>query len=286
MKGLASLVKTKLVDAGRVQVLNLRGRVPSSPHPSHKFFDDYPRFYETSITGIDKHRLQERYRALIEWNREIIQGSRVLDLASHDGRWSFAAVKAGAELAVGIEAREHLVKAAEENAQSYGLAGKLRFTQADVFAHLDFLAEHPEHRFDVVFCFGFFYHTAHHMLLLNKIAKLKPRYLIVDTRVCLNPEAVIELHWENVADESSAAVPEAGEVHAIAGVPSKRALDLMLSAAGFGNFRYYPWRDAGITDWTKLDAYYREKRVSVVAEERPVTDEKGQAIADGMKSRF
>jgi 16S rRNA G966 N2-methylase RsmD len=269
VRGLANVVKTKIVDAGRVQVLNARQRVSSSPDSSHKFFDDYPRFYETSVTGIDKHRLQERYRALIEWNREIIKGSRVLDLASHDGRWSFAAVNAGAESAVGIEAREHLVKAADENVRSYGLAGKFRFIQADVFAHLDFLAEHPEHKFDVVFCFGFLYHTVHHMLLLNKIAKLKPRHLIVDTKLSLNPEGMIEVRPENVADESSGAVPEAGHVHAVVGIPSGRALELMLFAAGFGNLRYYPWRDVGITDWTELDAYYRGKRVSVVAEGPP-----------------
>jgi hypothetical protein len=100
----------------------------------------------------------------------------------------------------------------------------------------------------------------------DQIAKLKPQYLIVDTRVSLNPEGVIDVRPENVADESSGAVPEAGDVHAIVGVPSRRALELMLLAAGFGNFRYYPWRDVGITDWTELDAYYRGKRVSLVAE--------------------
>jgi hypothetical protein len=100
----------------------------------------------------------------------------------------------------------------------------------------------------------------------DQIAKLKPQYLIVDTRVSLNPEGVIDVRPENVADESSGAVPEAGDVHAIVGVPSRRALELMLLAAGFSNFRYYPWRDVGITDWTELDAYYRGKRVSLVAE--------------------
>ena len=65
------------------------------------FFDDYPLFFSTSQTGPAPNRLNQRYRACIEWNEPAIRGQRVLDLASHDGRWSFAAIKAGAINAVG-----------------------------------------------------------------------------------------------------------------------------------------------------------------------------------------
>jgi len=45
----------------------------------------------------------------------------------------------------------------------------------------------------------------------------------------------------------------------------------MLSAAGFESFSYYDWRGAGIKDWTNLDAYYRGKRISLVATLDPRT---------------
>ena len=72
------------------------------------FFDDYPRFYSTSKTGPSRHRLGARHRAIIEGNERLLVGRRVLDIASHDGRWSFAALKSGAAHVTGIEARPHL----------------------------------------------------------------------------------------------------------------------------------------------------------------------------------
>ena len=72
------------------------------------FFDDYPLFYETSKTASSKARLNVRHQAIIEANRDILKDARVLDLASHDGRWSFAALKAGAAHVTGVEARPRM----------------------------------------------------------------------------------------------------------------------------------------------------------------------------------
>jgi hypothetical protein len=91
------------------------------PIPSG-FFDGFTRFYSTSVTGGSPNRLNQRYLACIKWNKAAIQGKRILDLASHDGRWSFAAIKAGATNVVGIEARDHLVQAAVVNLREYGVA--------------------------------------------------------------------------------------------------------------------------------------------------------------------
>src|SRR5579863_7632854 len=82
---------------------------------SNGFFDSYPRFFSTSDTAAAPDRLNQRYRALIQSNAGIISGRRVLDIASHDGRWSLAAHKASAEHVLGIEARQHLVDAARDN---------------------------------------------------------------------------------------------------------------------------------------------------------------------------
>jgi hypothetical protein len=101
------------------------------------FFDAYPRFYETSTIG-PRNRINKRYRALIEPNREIIRGRSVLDIASHDGRWSFAVHEAGARYVLGIEAREHLIKNAQENMRAYHVPeDQVEFISGDVFEKLD-----------------------------------------------------------------------------------------------------------------------------------------------------
>jgi len=278
-RGLVAMAKATMLDAARLRMLTMKRWLSARTLvPESGFFDSYARFYSTSITGMKPDRLNQRYRALIESNSAIIDGKSVLDIASHDGRWSFAAYKAGARHVLGIEAREHLVKLAQENLRDYGVpVGAVHFLLGDVFVELDRLEPGT---IETVFCFGFLYHTAHHMLLLNKIARLKPKYVILDTKVSLDPRSIIEIRRESVADESSGAVSEAGNPsYTVIGVPSRQVVELMLSAAGFESYSYYDWRGAGIKDWTYLDAYYRGKRISLVATLHPTMAAEKRQIA-------
>lgn len=70
-----------------------------------KFFDPYAQFLTTSATSASPSRLNARHAAIIQGNLELFRGKRVLDIASHDGRWSFAALHAGAKHVTGIEIR-------------------------------------------------------------------------------------------------------------------------------------------------------------------------------------
>jgi Methyltransferase domain len=227
------------------------------------FFDAYPRFYETSTIG-PRNRINQRYRALIESNAEIIRGKCVLDIASHDGRWSFAAHKAGARYVLGIEMRDHLIRHAQDNMRVYGVPqGQVEFVQGDVFQKLD---ELEPGRFETVFCLGYFYHTLDHMLLLNKIARLQPTSIILDTSIDDDPDSVVVLHSEPVAHEGAGAVPDAGDPERIlVGHPTRSALELMLTSSGFPNIKYYDWRRAGIKRWDELLEYHQGLRVSLVA---------------------
>ena len=232
------------------------------------FFDAYPRFYETSTTGPIPNRLNKRYRALIEANDAIISGKSVLDLASHDGRWSFAAYKAGARFVLGIEAREYLVKNARNNLRVYQVPEtQVQFIAGDVFETFDQL---EQDRFETVFCFGFLYHTMHHMFLLNAIARLRPTYLILDTVIDSDPDPVVFLRLEDVAHEAFGAVPDPGDRERIlTGVPTKSALELMLSHSGFPLITYFDWYQAGIKQWGDLVDYHEGRRVSLVATRKP-----------------
>ena len=97
------------------------------------------------------NRMNERYEALFASNRDIFDGARVLDLASHDGRYSFAALKTGAARVTGVEVRESLIQKAQETFAFYGQdPATYRFICGDVFEVL----EREQLEVDVVLCLG------------------------------------------------------------------------------------------------------------------------------------
>lgn len=228
------------------------------------FFDQYPRFYSTSVVNATPERLNERYRALIGSNEHLIRGKTILDLASHDGRWSFAALKTGARHVTGIEGRSNLVESAIATAQEYGIGSeRYRFIAGDVFDQLDLVR--PD-SIDTVFCFGFLYHTPHHMLLLSKIARLNPKHLIVDTAIIPSTtDCVIRLVKERVTGDGNSIVGQPGDpLHSLVGRPSRSALEMMLTSFGW-SFSYYDWHRARIKAWRDLRDYRDGWRVSLAA---------------------
>ena len=140
--------------------------------------------------------------------------------------------------------RDHLVQAAVVNLREYGVAdNSFRFVRGAIFESIDQIEPHS---IDTVFCLGIFYHVADHMLLLSKIARLKPKHLILDTEITLDSPCVILLKSEDTRHEGTAfqGGPGASPL-ALVGKPSKAALELMLSSFGW-NFTYYDWRHSGI----------------------------------------
>ena len=138
------------------------------------FFDRHPRFFSTSETSAHPWRLNLRHEAIFTEHRKAIEGSSVLDIASHDGRWSLAALEAGASSVLGIEARADLVQVAEENLRESGAdETRFRFVAGDVF---DVLGR-GDTQVDVVLCLGFLYHTL-------RYNELWTRYPTVQAEAC------------------------------------------------------------------------------------------------------
>ena len=219
----------------------------------HRFFDAFPRFVDTSETGPWLHRLNARYVALIHSNRDLLAGASVLDLASHDGRFSFAALASGASRVVGIEHEPRLLSKSTENMESYDVPReRYDFVQGDMFRAID-----DVERCDIVFCFGIFYHINDHMQLLSKIAAMQPRHLIIDTHISPLQGAVIELY-------SGLGVSPPPEGSHLEGRPSRQALDAMLSYFGWTS-AYFDWRGSGLADANSVRDYYSGQRVTVVA---------------------
>jgi hypothetical protein len=119
---------------------------------------------------------------------------------------------------------------------------------------------------DTVFVFGFFYHTMRHMQLLSQIARLRPRYAIFDTEITLDPGPTILVTTELASCElAGIETAPVNPTRAVKGVPSKTALELMLSSFGW-RYNYYDWHRANIKRWDKLEDYHEGKRVSLVAQ--------------------
>jgi len=223
------------------------------------FFDQFQEFYKTSKTTATPNRLNTRYLALIHNNKIFLKNSSVLDLASHDGRWSFAALKNGAKNVMGIEARDYLVSNSFKNMSHYNIPKeKYNFITGDIFNEISKIRPNT---FDIIFCFGFFYHTINHMQLLKEIKRLTPKYLILDTSISKFLEPIVLLREDDPNKESDAI----GNQTVITGLPSKTGLEKMLKNVGF-SYEYYDWHDKGISNWESIEDYRDNLRVSLVAQ--------------------
>jgi hypothetical protein len=220
-------------------------RRPAGTARTTRFFDRFPTFYgsHSSRTSPFRDRLNLRYDAIFAENREIFADARVLDIASHDGRWSLAALETGAKSVVGIEAKPELVANAEANLASYvDDDTRYSFYTGDV---LEVLAHEPID-VDVVMCLGYLYHTLRYNELMRRIRDLNPRKVIIDTQV--HPRAKgpfvrltldeTGLQRDAVADEYSY-----GDL-VLTGLPSVPAIRML--ARGYG------YRVESFSDWGSL----------------------------------
>jgi len=240
------------------------------------FFDKFPQFAETSSTASRPLRLNIRHHGIFESNQAIFAGAKVLDLASHDGRWSMAAVEAGASHVTGVEGRAELVKQAESTFSLYGVdASKYRFINDDMF---DVLGNPVGNGIDVdvVMCLGFIYHTLRYQDLFAGIRALQPKYFLIDTAVIKHDRAMVLLHSEDPSQES-AGLDHTFEVggRLITGRPSVSALELMLDVHGFTVAKRFDWATylADNHPEEKAVGSYREgKRVTWLCELRESTE--------------
>jgi predicted RNA methylase len=250
------------------------------------FGDDYPRFMEVSElteepdgqdhrrgrrrsrrrgrTAIEqRNRMNERYEALIASNRDILDGARVLDLASHDGRYSFAALKAGAAHVTGVEVRESLIEKAQETFAFYGQDPETyRFVCGDVFEVL----AREKFDVDVVLCLGFLYHTYRHTELMYRLHNLAPKHLIVDTMVMHGTRPTLKVHAERSVEDIRSAAQDAYSVGRVVVLwPSVPALQVLLTAYGFEIESMYDWKSrlAGRPPMPGLEGYAKGSRVTL-----------------------
>jgi SAM-dependent methyltransferase len=246
------------------------------------FADDYPRFIELSdrtpewqdrrhdrrSASEQRSRLNERYEALIASNRDILDGARVLALASHAGRYSFAALKTGAAHVTGVEVRQTLLDRAQEAFAFYGQdPTTYRFVRGDVFEVL----AREKFDVDVVLCFGFLYHTYRHTELMYRLHALAPRHLIIDTMVTRDTRRTLRLDREPDAEDIRSAAQDPYSVGRVLVLrPSVPAVKMLLRSYGFEIESRYDWegRLAGRPSVPGVVGYATGKRVTLRARSR------------------
>ncbi len=163
--------------------MNMRHQLGQQPG----FFDflaDNPRY---AGKRLNLNRLNRRHEFLVEPYLSELADARVLDLASHDGRWSYALSAAGAASVVGIEARSDQIE--QFHAYPDGeTKDRVKLLLGDVYDELPKLIEQQE-SFDVVAIYGLVYHVMDHYGLLKLVKQLGPGLVIIDSEFHLSPHA-------------------------------------------------------------------------------------------------
>lgn len=216
--------------------------LPLGAAVSTNFFDTHPRFFETSETSAKPVRLNLRHQAIFEQHAHVFDGASVLDIASHDGRWTLAALHSGARHVIGVEAREELISNARSNLRYYGVAAdSVEFLHGDVF---DVLRDH-EVEVDVVLCLGFLYHTLRYNELMKLIVDCKPAYLLIDTDISKARRPFVRVRTERVSRQGNAVADRysVGD-RVLSGLPSEKAVASIVGAYGF--------EVVGRSDWAAI----------------------------------
>lgn len=207
------------------------------------FFDAYPAFYGEELIRNPK-RLNARYRAIIESHRELIEGANILDVAAFDCRWTFAAIKAGAEHVTAVEIKPHYLRQGEAKLEQYKVdPAQYDLINADLIEHVESL---PDDSFDLALCCGYLYHTIEHYRVLKGLRRVAKR-VIVDTSI--------------MAGSDTARMTVRLESDYPIGILNLRALELILDCAGLQSRHYVDW-PLITTDWEGVQDYQNGSRVT------------------------
>ena len=123
--------------------------------------------------------LNGRVDTLLARHADVIRDCRVLDLASHMGTFTYAALQLGARHVHGVETEAAMLRKGED------LFGRMQvsrdafvFEEKDVF---EFLEACEPGRFDTVLCFGLLYYVVEPFRLLQLMARAAQRCVLLDT---------------------------------------------------------------------------------------------------------
>ena len=207
--------------------------------------------------------LNGRVDILLDRHVDVIQNCRVLDLASHMGTLSYAALQLGARHVHGIDTEEAMVRKGEDLFSRIQVSpDSYRFEVKDVFEFLE--ACEPD-SFDTVFCFGLLYYVMEPLRLLKLIERVTRKCILLDTftarYAALQGKDALQ-YYPNISDEAlnlpilltsltqstkkdyrlPNAFPYKGKELALTSFPSRALLEIWFQVLGL-DFQLLKWDD-------------------------------------------
>jgi 16S rRNA G966 N2-methylase RsmD len=192
------------------------------------FFTGLTQFIEVDeIESINAtlDRLNHRHGQMIEHHQNKIKGATILDFGSYDGRWTYAAIEAGAKHVTGIEINPKYAAQAEKNMRELGVSPeRYDFVIGDVLEEINKIT--PGSVDGVIFA-GLYYHITYHVELMKALKESGVKWIIMDTTVLSRDEPLIL--W----------VVGPNGLDGLEGIPSAAAVEMIATAAGF-QWEYVP----------------------------------------------
>lgn len=218
------------------------------------------------IAGLDAYgehrqpvpRMNLRHAHLIAPFAAELKGARVLDLAAHDGRWSYALAGAGAAEVIGVEARPELTARFADYPET-PFKPRVTLRCNDLFAEMEAEAGRGA-RYDVVAVFGIFYHVMDHFRLFQLARRLNPRLILVDSEFLLRPNPVIQLVRERTDNILNAVAQVPGQEFALKGIPSLAAMEAIAEALGYRT-SWVDWAAVPEAERGSVRDYFREEKM-------------------------
>jgi len=206
-----------------------------------------------------QNRLNERYNHIILPNLRHIEGKRVLDLGSYDGRWTWAALESGASFVRGFEGRATSMEVGKARIPALwrDYAGRFEFEIGDVF---DLLETVKPGEYDTILCLGLFYHILNHERMIALMARIEPEAIVIDSGLSPHKEAIARFYYEDTADPSMGV---SAREKTLVGTISRGALAEFASVNGL-SVDYIDWVAERIENPYQLDDYFKQIRWTCV----------------------
>ena len=120
-----------------------------------------------------------RIGVLLDNNRQYLQNKSILDIGSHTGIFSWAALQLGAKFTHGIDVEKRTTKRCIELFSKEEISpSKYKFETSDI---LEFLEGVEKNSFDTIFCFGILYYMTEPYRLLKLMARAAKETVLIDT---------------------------------------------------------------------------------------------------------
>lgn len=204
-------------------------------------------------------RLQERHRRIVDANRDAFYRKSVIDLACNNGRWSYAAVHAGAVSVTGIEGRPEKAAEAQKIFDRLGVSGSHRFEVGDIF---DWLHDRAPEPVDTVLCLGVFYHIMDHHRLMSLMSRTGCQTIIIDSGFVRSFRNSVHVQLEDPSAHRNALPKFAGQKAEFAGFVSLGLMIQMAWNLGF-NCRPVVWAPSEIERKNAVQDYIVGRRYTL-----------------------